>query len=33
VIARRGRGARTARYLASRGFGEDAVAALVAPDD
>jgi regulatory protein len=31
IVAERGPGARTARYLASRGFGEDAVAALVAP--
>jgi SOS response regulatory protein OraA/RecX len=33
VVAERGRSPRTARYLASRGFGEDAVAALVARDD
>lgn len=33
VVAERGRSARTARYLASRGFGEDGAAALVAPDD
>jgi regulatory protein len=33
VVATRGRSARTARYLASRGFGEDTVAALVARDD
>ena len=33
LVAERGRSARTARYLASRGFGEDAVATLVAPDD
>jgi regulatory protein len=32
IVAQRGPGARTARYLASRGFGEEAVAALVAPD-
>lgn len=32
IVGVRGRSARTARYLASRGFGEDAVAALVAPD-
>lgn len=33
VLARRGLGPATARYLASRGFGEDAVAAAVAPED
>jgi regulatory protein len=33
VVAQRGRSARTARYLASRGFGEDALAALVAPQE
>jgi regulatory protein len=33
VVARRGSGARTARYLASRGFGEDAVTLSVAADD
>lgn len=33
VLARRGTGPATARYLASRGFGEDAVAAAVAPED
>jgi regulatory protein len=33
LVAERGRSARTARYLASRGFGEDAVAALVARED
>jgi regulatory protein len=33
IVAERGRSARTARYLASRGFGGDAVAALVAPED
>lgn len=32
VIAARGGTAKTARYLASRGFGEDAVADLVAQD-
>ena len=31
VVAQRGRGPRTARYLASRGFGEEAFAALIAP--
>jgi len=30
IVARRGRSAQTARYLASRGFGEDAVEAAVA---
>jgi regulatory protein len=33
VVAERGTGPRTARYLAARGFGEDALAALVAPED
>jgi regulatory protein len=33
VVARRGSGAKTARYLASRGFGEDAVTLSVAADD
>jgi regulatory protein len=33
VVARRGQGAKTARYLASRGFGEDAVALSVAAED
>lgn len=33
IVAERGRSARTARYLVSRGFGEDAVSALVARDD
>jgi regulatory protein len=32
IVAKRGRSAKTARYLAARGFGEDAVAAAVAPD-
>lgn len=32
LIATRGRTPKTARYLASRGFGEDALAALVARD-
>ena len=32
IIARRGPGPATARLLASRGFGEDAVAALVAAE-
>ena len=30
IVARRGRSVQTARYLASRGFGEDAVEAAVA---
>lgn len=35
IVARRGRSARTARYLTSRGFGEDTVEAVVAwePDE
>lgn len=33
VVARRGRGVRTARYLAARGFEDDAVEAAVALDD
>jgi regulatory protein len=33
IVAERGVGPRTARYLAARGFDEDALAALVAPDD
>jgi regulatory protein len=33
VVARRGPGAKTARYLASRGFGEDAVTLSVAGED
>lgn len=33
VVARRGSGAKTARYLASRGFGEDAVTLCVAGED
>jgi regulatory protein len=33
VVTRRGAGAKTARYLASRGFGEDAVTLSVAADD
>jgi regulatory protein len=33
VVAQRGGGARTARYLASRGFAYEAVAELVAPED
>lgn len=32
AVARRGRGARTARWLASRGFGEAAIEAAVASD-
>jgi SOS response regulatory protein OraA/RecX len=33
LVDERGTGPRTARYLAARGFGEDALAALVAPED
>jgi regulatory protein len=33
VVAQRGGGARTARYLASRGFAYDAVAEVVAPQE
>ena len=33
IAAQRGRSAKTARYLASRGFGEEAVDALVAAED
>jgi regulatory protein len=33
VVSRRGPSAKTARYLASRGFGEDAVALSVAAED
>jgi regulatory protein len=33
IVRDRGAGAKTARYLASRGFGEEAVAALVARDE
>jgi regulatory protein len=33
ILARRGPGAKTARYLASRGFGPDALETLVARDD
>jgi regulatory protein len=33
VVTRRGRGAKTARYLASRGFGEDAVGLSVAAEE
>lgn len=33
IAERRGRGVKTARYLASRGFGEDAVHAVVAQED
>jgi regulatory protein len=33
IAAQRGRSVKTARYLASRGFGEEAVAALVAAED
>jgi SOS response regulatory protein OraA/RecX len=33
IVAERGRTAKTARYLAARGFGEDAVAALVAREE
>jgi hypothetical protein len=33
IAARRGRSLKTARYLASRGFGEEALDALVAAED
>ena len=33
IVARRGRSLKTARHLASRGFGEDAVDAAVAAED
>jgi SOS response regulatory protein OraA/RecX len=33
IAARRGRSVKTARYLASRGFGEDALEAVVAAGD
>jgi regulatory protein len=33
VVSRRGPGAKTARYLASRGFGEDAVVLSIAAED
>jgi regulatory protein len=33
IAARRGRGVKTARYLAARGFGEDSLDALVAAED
>jgi regulatory protein len=33
VVAQRGAGARTARYLASRGFAAEAIAELVATED
>jgi regulatory protein len=33
IAAQRGRSIKTARYLASRGFGEETVAALVAAED
>jgi regulatory protein len=33
IAAQRGRSVKTARYLASRGFGEETVAALVAAED
>jgi SOS response regulatory protein OraA/RecX len=33
IVARRGPGPKAARYLAARGFGEDAVAAAVAAED
>jgi regulatory protein len=33
IVARRGSGPKTARYLASRGFGADALEALVARDE
>jgi regulatory protein len=33
IVARRGSGPKTARYLASRGFGEEAVAVVVASED
>jgi regulatory protein len=33
IVERRGPGVKTARYLASRGFGEDALQAAVARDD
>lgn len=33
IVARRGHSAKTARYLAGRGFGEDALTAIVAESD
>ena len=33
LVEHRGRSVKTARYLASRGFGADALEALVAPED
>jgi regulatory protein len=33
IIERRGRSAKTARYLASRGFGEEALSGLVAEEE
>lgn len=33
IVARRGSGAKTARYLASRGFGEETLADVVAAND
>jgi regulatory protein len=33
IVERRGSGIKTARYLATRGFGEDAVQAVVAQED
>jgi regulatory protein len=33
IACRRGRTVKTARYLASRGFGADALEGIVAPDD
>ena len=33
IVERRGSGLKTARYLASRGFGSDAVETVVAPED
>jgi regulatory protein len=33
IAERRGRSVKTARYLASRGFGEEALEGLVAPED
>jgi len=32
IVAGRGRGVKTARYLAARGFDEDAIASAIAPD-
>lgn len=33
IVERRGRSARTVRYLAARGFGEDGLAGLVAQEE